>query len=196
MSAKFNLGKMKESSTLFFLCDMQEKFRPVISFYNEILLVAKRLVEASSCLNIPLIVTEQYPKGLGKTVEELNVDHATLRVEKEDFTMLVPEVLEFLRSHDQYRHIVLFGVETHVCIQQTVIDLLEIGYDVHIVADASSSRNQMDRKFALQRFQQIGAFVTTSEGVLFQLIGSKNHPKFKEIQNLIKVVGPTSGLLQ
>ncbi|XP_041349042.1 isochorismatase domain-containing protein 1-like isoform X2 [Gigantopelta aegis] len=154
-------------------------------------------VQATKVLDIPLIVTEQYPKGLGSTVPELDINNAVAVFPKTKFSMVLPEVEEKLKSlcSGNVRHVVLFGIETHVCIQQTVIDLLDRTYEVHVVADGCSSRSQMDRLFALQRFQHSGATVTTSEAVLLQLVGDKEHPKFKEIQGLIKTSAPDSGLV-
>lgn len=191
------LGNIKLSEAAFFLCDMQERFRPTIRYFSEILEVSRRLVEGSKLLNIPLVVTEQYPKGLGSTVPELKIEHAVGIYDKTRFSMLVPPVESLLPQlcNGQLKHVVLFGIETHVCIQQTVIDLLEHGFEVHVVADATSSRSQMDRLLALQRFVQAGAIVTSSEAVLLQLVGDKDHPAFKDIQALIKVSAPFSGLV-
>lgn len=197
MASTKRLGNIRIGETAFFLCDMQEKFKPAIKYFSEILEVARRMVEGGKILNIPLVVTEQYPKGLGSTVPELTTNHAVGVFAKTKFTMLVPEVEAQLPKlcDGHLRHIVLFGVETHVCIQQTVIELLERGYEVHVVADATSSRSQMDRLLALQRFTQAGAIVTSSEAVLLQLVADKDHPHFKEIQSLIKISAPFSGLV-
>ncbi|XP_064612642.1 isochorismatase domain-containing protein 1-like [Liolophura sinensis] len=191
------LGNIVLDQTAFFLCDMQEKFRPAIKYFPDILEVSKRMVQASTILQIPLVVTEQYPKGLGSTVTELDVSTAVVVAPKTKFSMLVPEVEEKMKilCNGDVQHVVLFGIETHVCIQQTAIDLLARNIEVHVVADACSSRSQMDRVFALERLRQIGAVVTTSEAILLQLVGDKDHPKFKEVQSLIKVSAPESGLV-
>nr|KAG5694281.1 hypothetical protein BaRGS_031999 [Batillaria attramentaria] len=197
MASQLRLGDIKLDQTVFFMCDMQEKFRPAIKFFPDIVEVAKRLVSATKILNIPLVVTEQYPKGLGSTVQELDVSSAVCVVPKTKFSMVLPEVEGTLKTlcEGKVKHIVLFGIETHVCIQQTVIDLLKQGFEVHVIADACSSRSQMDRLFAMERFRQMGAIVTTSEALLLQLVGDKDHPKFKEIQALIKISAPDSGLV-
>ncbi|KAK7089527.1 isochorismatase domain-containing protein 1-like [Littorina saxatilis] len=197
MAQPKRLGDIKLNRTVFFLCDMQERFRPVIKYFNEVVEVAKRLTAATRILDIPLVVTEQYPKGLGSTVSELDVSNAVCKVPKTKFSMVLPEVEGTLKTlcDGKVEHVVLFGIETHVCIQQTVIDLLARGVEVHVVADGCSSRSQMDRKFALERFGHMGAMVTTSEAVLLQLVGDKDHPKFKEVQGLIKVSAPESGLV-
>ncbi|CAG0889011.1 unnamed protein product [Darwinula stevensoni] len=196
---RFDLGMLDPSFTVFFCCDFQEKFAPAILHFKEILDVSKRLVEASKMLGIPLIATEQYPKGLGKTVTELDVSsgNALGVVEKTEFSMCVEPVLAQLKQAcgGSAKSIVLFGIEAHVCVEQTAIDLKSLGYDVHVVADATSSRSQEDRMLAFQRLQQIGCFITTHENVLFKLIRSKDHPKFKEVQKLIIERVPSTGLV-
>ncbi|KAK3798380.1 hypothetical protein RRG08_063390 [Elysia crispata] len=191
------LGDLKLNRTVLFVCDIQERFRNAISCFTEISQISNRLTEASRILDIPLIVTEQYPKGLGNTVPEVNISNAVQVFPKTKFSMLIPEVEEKMKSlcGGEVNHVILCGIETHVCIQQTVIDLLSRNIEVHVVADAVSSRNQVDRIFALERFRHMGATVTTSEAILLQLVGDKDHPKFKEVQALIKTSAPDTGLL-
>jgi len=184
------------TNAVFLLCDVQERFRPSINTFPQLLEVAGRLVDASKILDIPLIVTEQYPKGLGNTVSELNVSHAVVRIEKTLFSMAVPEVTNVLKKLNRSPlHVVLFGLETHVCVQQTALDLLAMGIEVFVVADACVSRSQTDRIFALERLKQAGCIVTTYESVLLQLIRTKDHPQFKAIQEIIKPLPTDSGLI-
>ncbi|XP_026721826.1 isochorismatase domain-containing protein 1 [Athene cunicularia] len=189
------LGNLTPSSTVFFCCDMQERFRPAIKYFGDIISVGQRLLQGARLLGIPVIVTEQYPKGLGSTVQEIDLTGAKLVLPKTKFSMLLPEVEAALAEIPGVRSVVLFGVETHVCIQQTALELIGRGLEVHIVADATSSRSMMDRMFALERLSRTGIIVTTSEAILLQLVADKEHPKFKEIQNLIKASAPESGLL-
>lgn len=191
MSSSF--GDIVAEETVFFMCDMQVKFVPVMQHFDDIITVTERLIEGGQILKIPLIVTEQYPKGLGNTIPQLNINHASV-FPKNKFTMFIPEVEEIIMLKKP-KHVVLFGIEAHICILQTVIDLLKHNIQVHVVADACTSRNLMDRLFAFERFRQMGAFVTTSESILFQLIKTKDHENFKQIQNLIKICAPTSGLI-
>ncbi|XP_078425093.1 isochorismatase domain-containing protein 1 [Cetorhinus maximus] len=190
-----SLGNLVASSTVFFCCDMQERFRPAIKYFGDIISVGQRLLQGAHILGIPVIVTEQYPKGLGSTVAEIDVTTAKVVVLKTKFSMVVPEVEDALNEMPGVQSVVLFGVETHVCIQQTALDLIGRGFEVHIVADATSSRSMMDRMFALERLARTGIIITTSEAVLLQLIADKDHPHFKEVQNLIKASAPESGLL-
>ena len=90
--------------------------------------------------------------------------------------------------------VVLFGIEAHVCVQQTALDLLRLGYDVHVVADGTSSQNDSDRTFAFERLRQCGAFITTYESVLFQLLGDAKHPNFKAVQPIFKTPRVDNGL--
>ncbi|MEE6483202.1 hypothetical protein FKM82_013466 [Ascaphus truei] len=149
---------------------------------------------AAKTLEIPVIVTEQYPKGLGPTVPELGAD-GLKKYSKTCFSMLTPEVEGELQSIPDLHSVILCGIETQACIMSTTLDLLDKGLDVHVVADACSSRSQVDRLIALSRMRQSGAFLTTSEGVILQLLRDAAHPKFKEVQKIIKEPAPDSGLL-
>ncbi|CAK1548977.1 unnamed protein product [Leptosia nina] len=179
------LGALEAQKTAFLLCDVQEKFRPHIKHFDEVVKVANKMVEAAKHFKIPVYVSEQYPQGLGHTTKDINVDDAALVYEKTKFSMFTPELEERLKKDvPGLNSIVLFGIEAHVCIEQTVIDLLSQDLTVHILADGVSSRSLMDRNLALQRLQSIGCFVGTSENVLFKLMRDKNHPAFKAISKL------------
>jgi len=188
-------GDLNPHKHIFLMCDIQERFRGAIKNFDAVVENAKRLATASIILRRPLIVTEQYPQGLGKTVSDIPINEAVGVFEKTKFNMIVEEVEELLLALSNLRQIVIFGVETHVCVQQTVLDLLKRDYEVFVVADATSSRTSVDRTMALQLMRDAGATVTTTESVLFQLIADKNHEKFKEIQALVKSLPPDSGLL-
>ncbi|EGD80844.1 isochorismatase domain-containing protein 1 [Salpingoeca rosetta] len=188
------VGKVVADTARFFLCDMQTKFQSTICHFPAILEVNRRLVEASRIMNIPLTVTEQYPKALGATVPELNIPEG-LAYPKTKFSMVIDEVVKDMEKEPERNNIVLFGIETHVCILQTALDLLDKGYSVHVVADGVSSRNMVDRMFAIERMRHAGAHITTCESILFQLMGDSRNQHFKEIQKLIMDLSPDSGLL-
>uniref|UniRef100_A0A8C9FFF9 Isochorismatase domain-containing protein 1 n=1 Tax=Pavo cristatus TaxID=9049 RepID=A0A8C9FFF9_PAVCR len=147
------LGNLTPSSTVFFCCDMQERFRPAIKYFGDIISVGQRLV-CARLLGIPVIVTEQYPKGLGSTVQEIDLTGAKLVLPKTKFSMVLPEVEAALAEIPGVRSVVLFGVETHVCIQQTALELIGRGLEVHIVADATSSRRFLPLGLVLLALQQ------------------------------------------
>lgn len=189
-------GFLPAKRTVFFLCDLQEKFRSVVLYFDEIVQTATKLLQASKLLDLPLIVTEQYAKGLGNTVSELDISHAKGVYNKTKFSMLIPDVAKQLDSlcEGNVQCVVLFGIETHVCVEQTAAELCALGIQVHVVADACTSRSQEDRLLALSRLQQMGCFVTTSESVLFKLLGDKEHPKFADIRQLVQKPSPSTGL--
>ncbi|XP_041466553.1 isochorismatase domain-containing protein 2-like [Lytechinus variegatus] len=190
-----NLGKLVLRNSSLFLCDMQEKFRPTIKYFPEIVEVSSRLFRAARILDIPVIVTEQYPKGLGPTVKELGIDRDEVDIyPKTCFTMVLPEVEEKLKKNET-KSVVLCGIETQVCVQQTTLDLLAKGYEVHVIADACSSRSLVDRMYAIERLRNCGAFITTSESIILEMVKDAAHPNFKEIQKLIATSAPDSGLL-
>ncbi|GAB1602901.1 isochorismatase domain-containing protein 2-like [Argonauta hians] len=191
--ASNRLGKLLLNRSILFLCDMQEKFRPSIQYFPQIVDVSSRMLNAAKILDMPVIVTEQYPKGLGSTVPELDVKGIDV-IAKTRFSMMVSEVESKLKQHSDVNSVILCGIETHACIQQTAIDLLEKDYQVHVVVDACSSRSMVDRMYAFNRMKDAGAFLTTSESALLSLCEDAKHPKFKEIQRLITHPAPDSGL--
>lgn len=188
------LGKVVPKTSILFLCDMQEKFRPNISYFPEIVSVAARMLKVAKVLEIPTVVTEQYPKGLGPTVPELGAEDLK-KYSKTCFSMLIPEVEKEMAAVPDLKSVLLCGIETQACIMSTALDIMERGVDVHVVADACSSRSQVDRIVALSRLRQSGAFLTTSEGLILQLVRDAAHPRFREIQKLIMDPAPDSGLL-
>ncbi|GAB5581526.1 isochorismatase domain-containing protein 2 isoform X2 [Prionailurus iriomotensis] len=206
-----NLGRVLPGSSILFLCDMQEKFRHV-AYFPQIVSVAARMLKAqvARLLEVPAVLTEQYPEGLGPTVPELGAEG--LRPLAKTCFSMVPAVQQELDTRPQLRSVLLCGIETQACIlplflsgvevaldmsrpQNTTLDLLDRGLQVHVVVDACSSRSQVDRLVALARMRQSGAFLSTSEGLILQLVGDAAHPQFKEIQKIIKEPAPDSGLL-
>ncbi|MCD6495776.1 MAG: hydrolase [Candidatus Aenigmarchaeota archaeon] len=176
-------GKPERKRTVFVMIDMQDKFVPAIDDIRNVISNAKILAESAGILGIPLLATEQYPKGLGHTVAELKPENVT---EKTEFSCLAnagfAEKLEKLKPKD----LVLFGIEAHVCVLQTALDALEMGYRVHVVSDAVSSRKQHDRDRALERMGQSGAFTVTTEMILFQLLEKAGTEEFRKISALVK----------
>merc|ERR1711920_886896 len=173
------------------VCDVQEKFRSVIHGFDSMVTSIDTLMSGCGVLDVPIIVSEQYPKGLGKTVPELIKTaeaHQARFIEKTKFSMLIPEVKELLTekvSGDRL-HVFLCGLETHVCVFQTALDLLENGVDVHLVVDAISSQREADRAVALSTLGNMGCTVTTVESILFEILGDAKHEKFKEVSGMIR----------
>ncbi|KAI9504069.1 Isochorismatase-like protein [Coemansia spiralis] len=141
--------------------------------------------KASRILNVPLIVTEQYSKGLGHTAEEINIEHAALVDEKSKFSMYTPSVAKKLEELE-IKSIVIYGIESHVCVLQTCLELLENNFDVHVLADGVSSMNHPEIDIALKRLANEGAHVVSSETIIFQLTNDSQSPQFKAISGLVK----------
>lgn len=169
------------------MIDMQEKFAPHIFEMDKITNKARILVEGLQALGVPLTVNEQYPKGLGHTVETLSAVLGDASVfEKSAFSSVDDEPTWRHLAMQNRHHVLLFGIETHVCVQQTALDLLDNGMQPVIISDATSSRDPYDRKIALRRMRRAGAVVTTVEAILFELLRSSKDPAFKSISALVK----------
>ncbi|VDN60752.1 unnamed protein product [Dracunculus medinensis] len=185
--------RVSAADSVLFICDMQEKFRLNIKYFPQITTVCRRMIEAANMLGMKIIATEQYPQGLGHTVEELELQKYQIPIfEKKKFTMCIQPVNEILSSST--RSVILCGIETHICIFHTALDLLEKNIAVHVVADAVSSRSQVDRLFGLRQMERAGAILTTSECVILGLLKGADHPKFREVQKIILELAPDSGL--
>jgi nicotinamidase-related amidase len=175
------------SDTLLLVIDVQERFRPVMKGFDSMVAGCIRLIKTFQALDLPIVVTEQYPKGLGATVSELKDVLSELQpLEKTVFSSYgcpgVPEQI----VHTKARKILVCGIESHVCVHQTVHDLLAAGYRVHVAVDAVESRHAQNRDLALGRMEQSGAILTTTETAAFELMADAKHEKFKEIQALFK----------
>ena len=133
--------------------------------------------------------------GLGQTVEDLGDISGIPVIPKTSFTMITKELEKVIDLSKNVDSVILCGIESHVCVQRTALDLLERGIEVHCVADAVSSRSMVDRMFALERMRQSGVFITTSESVILGLMDGSEHPLFRDVQKLIIPKAPDSGLL-
>jgi nicotinamidase-related amidase len=169
---------VRDSASLV-VVDVQEGFRPYDSFAGVAGACAK-LLEAARILEVPALVSEQYPKGLGESAPELGL-HDERRIEKTVFSAARAEDFDLFGA----RQAIVCGIETHVCVSQTVHDLLDDGIEVHVPADAVGSRHRLDYERGLERMQRAGAVVTTVEAALFELLERAGTPEFKSVQKLI-----------
>ncbi|XP_018646303.1 isochorismatase family protein, putative [Schistosoma mansoni] len=195
MSGISRVGKLLLPRTALLLCDIQEKFRPTISHFDAIVETSSRMLTAARMLGMRILVTEMYPKGLGPTVKELGDLNGIPIISKRSFTMLTDEVANILELRKQIDSVLLCGIETHVCVQSTALDLIERGIQVHCIVDAVSSRNMVDRMFGFQRMSQSGVYLTTCESALLTILCGSDHPQFRDIQKIILKPSPDSGLL-
>ncbi|XP_030371076.1 isochorismatase domain-containing protein 1 [Scaptodrosophila lebanonensis] len=183
-----SLYRLRPNKTLFMLCDVQEKFKPVMPLWSDLIENIKKLLAAGKIFNVPLVVTEQYPEKLGKTAAELDIKHACANIPKTKFSMIVPPVMNNIDDifGGKPKSVVLFGVETHVCIEHTAFDLINNKVNVWLAADCCASRLNQDRDLALERLRDIGCIIATSESIIFNLLSDKNHKSFKDVAGLVK----------
>ncbi len=145
------------------------------------------LLKAANLLDIPVIHTEQYPKGLGQTLDDIQQHiHQETPLEKTRFSYCGAEEFEQTLNRGGRKQYILTGMESHVCVLQTAMDLRAKGYDIFVVSDATCSRVKHHHKNALQRMHQAGVIVSNSESVLFEWLRDARHPQFKSISQLLR----------
>ena len=162
--------------------DVQEAFRPAVGEFDTVARNAGILVQGARELGLPVVVTEQYPRGLGETVPEV-AEHldGVERHPKTVFSAARAEGFD-LRGREQA---LVCGIEAHVCVEQTVQDLLDRGVEVHVAADAVTSRTALNRRLGVEKMERSGAWITSTEMALFELLGEAGTPEFKAVQKLV-----------
>ena len=159
---------------------------PVIANQQQVFDNANKLLQGAQILNLPIIVTEQYPKGLGKTCPEIQLPANQQITEKTCFSCMLSDGVMRQLIDAGAKSVILAGAEAHICVLKTALDALQNGFEVHVVADAVSSRTEQNRQLALERMRQSGAFIVSVEMILFQLLEAAGTDEFKQISKLIK----------
>lgn len=181
--------KISSNNSVFVIIDIQEKLSDVVDSFDDVVSNVEKLIKSLDLLGVPIIVTEQYPQGLGGTVIELSqIIHHADKVEKTTFDCFNSKDFAKLieTKYKNVKHVILCGIESHVCVIQTALSALRKGFDVHVVADAISSRKKNDKKIAISRMQREGVKLTSTEMIIFQLIEDAKDEKFKELIKIIK----------
>ncbi|MBT8380271.1 MAG: hydrolase [Ignavibacteria bacterium] len=174
-------------TTALLIIDVQERILPVIRNHKNVVQNTLKLIKGFKVMSLPIFVTEQYPKGLGRTTAELKTELSDAEYfEKMSFSCFGATELFNKFEKKNLTQIVITGVETHVCVQQTVLDLLENGLQVNVAADAVSSRRETDYTVALNRMQDHGAEITTVESILFELLNVCGTDTFKKVSKIVK----------
>lgn len=173
------LARAADSSLV--VIDIQERLAAAMPSRDSVVRATGILIEAAARLNVPLLITEQYPKGLGTTVSDVahKIPEASTRIEKTRFS--ASAALPITRPQ-----VVLAGMEAHVCVLQTAIELVARGLDVFVVADAVCSRTEANYSNALARMQSAGIIVTNTESVIFEWLRDAAHEHFRELSRLIR----------
>jgi nicotinamidase-related amidase len=179
--------KLKNEDCVALVIDVQQKLMPAMDRSVEALGRITVLIEGMKLLGVPVVVSEQYPQGLGPTLAEVaDLLPGTVPWPKKSFSALRdPGILAALEASGRPT-VIVCGVEAHVCVLQTVVDLVDRGFRAVVAADAVTSRQRADVDRALGRMTAEGALVTGVEGLLFELMGTAEHPNFKAISKLVK----------
>ena len=175
---------LDQEKSLLLVIDIQEKLLNAVFNKESLEKKSKILAEACSILNIPILITEQYPQGLGETIAAVKKNDNVFI--KTAFNALEDENLLNVLNASGKTQIIVMGIETHICVHQTVSALLNNGFDVIVASDACGSREKAEYDFALDYMSKCGAEIKTTEMILFEFLKTAKHPDFKAIQSLIK----------
>lgn len=178
---------LSQSNTALLIIDMQEKFREAIPRFDDLVENIARCVLTFQMFDMPILVTEQYPAGLGSTVDPIRKLFNFLEV-TEKLELSVTENPHFWAQVNplDIKTFVVCGIETHVCVNQTALSLIDKGMQVHVVADAVHSRHALDHTIALRKMELAGAHITTTEMCLFELAEKAGTVSFKNIQRMVR----------
>ena len=181
------MALLSQEDSVLMIIDMQGNLYESMQDKEFLLENVRKLVRGMQVFGIPVIVTEQIPEKLGPTIEPVaSLLPDARRIPKSDFSCCGDEkIMKALKAAER-QQVLLCGIETHVCVYQTAVDLLGFGYDVHLVADAVSSRTVLNREIGIEKMRDEGARLASTEMVLFELIRSADDPKFKDIFRIVK----------
>lgn len=181
------MALLSQEGSVLMIIDMQGNLYESMQDKEFLLENVRKLVRGMQVFGIPVIVTEQIPEKLGPTIEPVaSLLPEARRIPKSDFSCCGDEkIMKALKAAER-QQVLLCGIETHVCVYQTAVDLLGFGYDVHLVADAVSSRTVLNREIGIEKMRDEGARLASTEMVLFELIRSADDPKFKDIFRIVK----------
>lgn len=176
-----------KTTTGLLIIDIQEKVLKVMKHPEQVLTNTIKLIQGFKVLRLPIFYTEQYPKGLGETVQQIKDELSGYKAfQKLSFSCYGAEDLFIQLKKENLFQVVVAGIESHVCVQQTVMDLLANNFQVNLAADAVSSRKEIDYNIGLERMRQIGTQVTTTESVLFELLNVCGTDEFRQISKIVK----------
>jgi nicotinamidase-related amidase len=181
-------GKLDPERAALIVVDMQEGFRKAVPDFERVAEATATLIEGAEAIGIPIVITEQYPKGLGETAPEVaeHLPEGLEPLEKVVFSAVEADGFD-LGGRDQA---LICGIETHVCVNQTALDLLASGVEVQVAEDAVASRGDENKRVGLEKMERAGAVLTSVETALFELLGRAGTDEFKRVQRLILDYAP------
>ncbi len=179
---------LARDATVVVVIDVQEGYRTVLFEYERVAAAVAKVVRGAGILGVPVLVTEQYPKGVGSTVAEVAtaLPDGTVPIQKMSMSCCGARAFMDALQRTGRRQVLLAGIEAHACVNQTAHDLLASGYQVHVAHDATSSRRREEYELAWAKLLQSGVVPSTVEGALLELVRTADDPDFKAIQRLIK----------
>lgn len=186
LAARRNPELLSRHDTQLAVIDMQARLVAVMPDSQQLVDNCRKLMSGARLFEVPVTVTEQYPAGLGNTIESLSELASGVPFEKLRFSASEAFVSSGEANPDRRPRVVLCGVEAHVCVLQTAFDLASNGFRVSVAADAIASQRPLDRKLAVRRMSDTGITVTTTEAVLFEWCESAEDAKFRELQQIVK----------
>lgn len=177
---------VKRENSCLLVIDIQERLHPIMSNADEVMTNTAMLLESAKVLDVPVLTSEQYPRGLGSTVEALQEHLSGDVVEKLTFSCASePTYLAAFKALKRPQAI-LCGIEAHICVTQTALELVALGVEVFVVSDATGSRKPDNHRVALARLAQAGCHVLPTESVMFEWLHAAGTPEFKTISKLVK----------
>ena len=178
---------LDRDNSMLVIVDFQQKLLATFKEPGGLVENCVKLVKFAGIVGLPIIWTEQYPKGLGPTVDEISSELSGLEpVEKLSFSCFgEPDFVEALSRH-RARQMIVCGIETHICVEQTVLDGIACGYQAHVVVDACGSRKKSDHKAGLRKMDKGGAVLTSSEMAMYEILGGSDAEGFRDVLQLVK----------
>ncbi len=177
------MSLLDQNNSVVLIVDIQEKLLNAV-YDKNVADVASKMASVAKILGIPVIITEQYPQGLGETVSVIKEAADAVYIEKTSFSAF-EQVKESIEKTGR-KQIILLGIEAHICVHQTAESLIVQGYEVHVLKDGTASRKEFEFAQGLNRMEKNGAIISCLEIALFEILKSAKHPDFKAIQSLIK----------
>ena len=181
------MSLITRDNTAFVAIDFQEKLMPAMSGTELLEELTVRLMKGLKVLGVPGVVTQQYTKGLGATVPSIAEAVGEFQhLEKNTFSCMgCDEFTDRIKELDK-KNIIVCGIEAHICVQQTVLELLDAGYNVYLIVDCISSRSEEDKQWSITRMGEAGAVITTYESILYEILRGSKEAGFKEISAIVK----------
>lgn len=180
------IGLLKPETSALLVIDYQDSLISLIFEHEKMIVNANKVIKGAEILDVPTLVTEQYPRGLGHTCKEIELADGQDIIEKISFSCLLTDDVSNRLKELNIKSLIIIGIESHICVLKTALDAVNTGYEVHVVADAISSRTEENKKSAIRRMKQSGVFIASTEMILFQLMDKAGGDRFKAISQLIK----------